>query len=513
MASLARILRVLPLLVAMACAGPAFAQGATTASTERFAGETQLGSQPPIPAHVELARQGDTVTGTLSIPGSQFELEDARGAGTIVGRFRGAGGSGGITLRTDGDLLTAVFDLAGQSGTITAQRTTRDAETFFRPPAQRMDLTTAQWREDLDHLVAILTREHGSPFHRTPAEAFEREAERVRAAIPDLDAVAAALAFRRLGALIGDGHTSVDLPHGRPRLPIEFYWFEDGLRVVGLPARHRDLLGARLVAVDEVPVMGIAQRLRAYIPQGETEGFHRARTPGLLHDPDVLRAIGLGANPTFAFMLEIDGRQERVVLASHDGDEPLLLGRGRPLWQRHDGQAFHDMQLPDGSVYVNWRAYDGLADHGAALLRKLEANRPPRLIIDLRDNEGGDYTVGRNFIEAIRNTPWLDWRRRLYVLIGRKTFSAAMTNAVDFKRTTQAILVGEPAGAAPNNWQEVRQFHLPNSGLGVRVSTRYYAFLPGSPELLPDHHVPPEPDDWANEHDAAMRFVLAQPVD
>jgi hypothetical protein len=100
----------------------------------------------------------------------------------------------------------------------------------------------------------------------------------------------------------------------------------------------------------------------------------------------------------------------------------------------------------------------------------------------------------------------------LYVLIGRKTFSAAMTNAVDFKRMTEAILIGEPAGAAPNNWQEVRRFHLPSSGINVGVSTRYYEFLPGESEVRPDRHIPPELGDWASPQDAAVRHVLAQPV-
>ena len=108
--------------------------------------------------------------------------------------------------------------------------------------------------------------------------------------------------------------------------------------------------------------------------------------------------------------------------------------------------------------------------------------------------------------------PWLNQRGLLYVLIGRKTFSAAMTNAVDFKNTTDAILVGEPAGAAPNNWQEVRRFHLPNSGLRVRVSTRYYEFLPGKSEVLPDLNVRPEPGDWGSPQDGGVRLILAQPV-
>ena len=512
MATFARILGALLWMLPLAPVHMARAQGAPAAPPERFAGEARLGSHPPLPVHVELDRAGVPVTGTITIPGSSFELGDAQGTGTVVARFRGAGGSGAITLRTDGDLLTGEFELEGQPGTIAAQRTHHDAAAFLGPPEQRMDLAERQWLDDLDRLIDILEREHAAPFHRVSAERFEHEAGQVRAAIPALDAVSIALEFRRLGALIGDAHTSVDLPHARPRLPIDLYWFEDGLRVVGLPAQHRDLLGARLIAVDEVPAAAIEQRLRAYIAQGETEWHYRARMPDLAKDPDVLRAIGLGAAPSFSFTLETGGRQAHVVLSAGEADEPPAQANLNPFWERNPGQGFWHELLADGSVYVNWRSYDGLAEQSADLMRRLDTKHPRRLIVDLRDNDGGDYNVGRAFVESIRSRPWLNRSGVLYVLIGRKTFSAAMTNAIDFRQKTEAVLVGEPAGAAPNNWQEVRHFHLPNSGLRVGVSTRYYAFLPGSPEVRPDHLVPPAPDDWTREHDAGLRFVLAQPL-
>lgn len=56
---------------------------------------------------------------------------------------------------------------------------------------------------------------------------------------------------------------------------------------------------------------------------------------------------------------------------------------------------------------------------------------------------------------------------------------AAMTNAVDFRREFGAILVGEPTGARPNQYQESGNFTLPNSGLRITVSTRYYQFQEG----------------------------------
>ncbi|WGF87892.1 hypothetical protein [Marinivivus vitaminiproducens] len=513
MVDVAKILGAFLSLTVLAIGGTAAAQEAPATAIERFAGEAEVGSHPPVPIHLELRRSGDAVRGTVSIPGGSFELVEAHGSDAIAGRFHGPGGGGSLTLRVDGDILTGAFDLEGQPGAITAQRTPRDAEAFFRPPEQHLDLTTAQWLEDLDRLVEILTRAHGSPYHRMPRERFEREVAGIRAAIPALDDVAVAVAFCRLGALIGDGHTSVALPRGRPRLPLELYWFEDGLRAVRVAPTHRSVLGARLLAVNEVPAPDIVTRARAYIAAGETPGFDRANLPDLVGNPDVLRAIGIEGRPSFAFLFEMpDGTQKRVDLAAEaDPAQSATLGDGAPRWRRNGTQGFWSERLADGSVYVNWRSYDELDRHGAALLQDLDANPPRRLVVDLRDNGGGDYTVGRGFIEAIRSRPWLSRPGALYVLIGRETFSAAMTNAVDFRLTTQAVLIGEPAGAAPNNWQEARRFHLPNSGLRVSVSTRYYAFLPGEHEVRPDHLVPPEPGDWGSPEDAGVRFVLAQP--
>ena len=166
----------------------------------------------------------------------------------------------------------------------------------------------------------------------------------------------------------------------------------------------------------------------------------------------------------------------------------------------------------DDAIYVNWRSYDGLSASVTQLMQELDEKRPRKLMIDLRDNSCGDFQLGRKFLEQIRNRHWLNRKGALYVLIGRKTFSAAMTNAVDFKTTTNAILMCEPAGAAPNNWQEVRRTYLRHSGLKVSVSTQHYQFLPGEHQVEPDHHVLPSLSDWSDPQDACVRAVLNQPI-
>ncbi|WP_309084946.1 hypothetical protein [Chelativorans sp.] len=490
---------------------PAIAQGEMNGTT-RFGGTAQILSLPPLPLHVELHQSDEAVTGRLSIPDATFELLEAQGGDTIVGRFRGVGGSGVVFLRIDGSTLTGTFDLDGAPGTISARLTTVDAKTFFAAPEQNLTISSAQWLEDLDRLAAILRSKHGSPFHRISRKEFERELERVRNAIPRLSGVQVALEFRKLGALIGDGHTAVALPSGTVRLPVEFYWFEDGVRIVGISAPHQSLLGSRLIAVNGVPIAQVIERMRAFIPQGETRQHVRAEIPGLLSNPEILEGVRAGGTGPVRLTLEKPGgtstrlqlKPQVKLLAT---PQPRL-----PLWRRNAGQGFWTEGLADGSVYVNWRSYGNLASEAEALLRGLDGEHPRRLIIDLRDNSGGDYSKGRAFIDQIARRPWLNRRGVLYVIIGRSTFSAAMTNAVDFMRTTNALLVGEAAGAAPNNWQEVRRFHLPNSGLGVSVSTRYYEFLPGKEKVRPDLAAPPELEDWGAAADAGLRRILSQPV-
>ena len=283
--------------------------------------------------------------------------------------------------------------------------------------------------------------------------------------------------------------------------------------MVGASTEYQHLLGFRLVAVDAVDVETAIERLRPFIPAGETEGFVRAAMVDLLRNPDALAAAGIVDRPSIGLTVEADDGHRKTweMKASSDPRRWIMHNGGAPLWSRNQDQGFWTQALADGSIYVNWRSYGKLSEQTAALLKDLEARRPRRLIVDLRDNNGGDYNVGRAFIEEIRKRVWLNKPGALYVLIGRTTFSAAMTNAIDFRKMTHAVLVGEPAGAAPNNWQEVRRFHLPNSGLQVGVSTVYYSFLPGEALVRPDLKVPPEPRDWGAAQDAAVRAILSQP--
>lgn len=507
-----RGLGVFLMLLSLCTLAPAETQDALDQS-DRFVGEAQIALQAPQPVHLDIFRSGDAVEGTVSMHIAAFEFSGTQGETSITGRFEGAGAEGEMTLVIEEDRLTGTFTLGDATGTITAHRTTLDAQTFLMKPDQKLDLTEAQWTADLDRLAEILMQEHGSPFEHISPEVLDSEIERLRAVIPSLDGIAVALEFQKLAALIGDGHTEVELPSDRPQMPIELFWFEDGIRVVEASISNRDLLGSRLVAINAVPIEDIITRLHAFIPKGETAWFIRERLPSLVVRSDILGIVDIGPGPTFTVAMELASggdREVELTAAVPESFDLTSLGGGA-LWQQNEADGLWWRTLSDGSVYVNWRNYDNLYERGAELLKELDAHHPRRLVIDLRDNSGGDFNVGRAFVEQIQRRSYLNRAGSLHVLIGRKTFSAAMVNAIDFKTLTRARLTGEPAGAAPNNWQEVRRFYLPNSGLVVGVSTQFYEFLPGQDELRPDVHIRPELADWGAFLDGSVRHILEQP--
>ena len=164
-------------------------------------------------------------------------------------------------------------------------------------------------------------------------------------------------------------------------------------------------------------------------------------------------------------------------------------------------------------MYVAFRGYDSLGDNARPLFESIDAQRPARVVIDMRLNGGGDFFEGRkHVIEPVKRRPAIDQKGRLFVVIGRQTFSAALANAIDFKKETNAILVGEPIGERPNSYSENDEMTLPHSRLVVSYSTKYYKFLEADvPAFMPDHRIDPSWPDFQAGRDAVMEWILAYP--
>jgi hypothetical protein len=378
-------------------------------------------------------------------------------------------------------------------------------------------LSAADWQTDLRYFAAEIAKRHKNAFHHVTRAEFDRDVAALDSAIPSLPPSAIVVGFLKLAAKIGDGHTFVHLPSEFQRYPLQLCWFGDELRVVGTPAEYKRALGARIIAIGSSTIGQVQERVRTIISQDENDWWVRSVSPHLLVHPDILHGLGLTEEkPTTPYKFEDDaGGHFTLELRTVEQDakvEWLSSSTETPLYRQKPEQSFWFTFLPDSqTMYVNFRTYDSLGRHVRELFESIDRQAPKRLVIDLRQNGGGDYTSGRYyFLRALKARPAFSKPGSLYVLIGRRTFSAAMVNAIDFQKAN-GILVGEPIGEKPNSYQEGRRMTLPHSGLKVNYSVRYYKFLDqDQPAVFPDKTIELHWADYRAGRDPVLEWVLSQ---
>jgi hypothetical protein len=394
-------------------------------------------------------------------------------------------------------------------------------------PAQKPALTKDQWREDLRHYAREMPKRHMKLFHTLPQAEFERAVSELDSEIPSLEDHEIVVRLKQITARVGDGHTGVHTPQWFQLYPIALYWFGNELRVTATAREYERALGARVVQIGELPIAEVDARVRTCFPSAanENEWFALATSPAFITRPEMLHGLGVITDLSSAPFTFEDDQGSKFVLELKPIALPPGAARGTPVsagWipvappplsRQKPAEKFWFTTLPDSTVYVNWRSYDGLGGNARELFKALDSQPVKRLVIDLRQNGGGDFFEGReNMIDPIKKRPELNQKGRFYVLVGRRTYSAAMVNAVDFRKGTNATLIGEPIGERPNSYSENDEFTLPNSRLVISYSTRYYKFVDQDvPAVEPDVRINPSWPEWKAGRDPILEWIAKQP--
>ena len=377
------------------------------------------------------------------------------------------------------------------------------------------------WRADLRHLERELPLRHLNAFHTVSRERFAAEVARVEGALPQMNDDERLVGLMRITALVGDGHTHLDLPPGFPRYPVELGWFGDELRVVATTPEYQAALGARVLGIGASPLERVMALASELVPRGENDGRTRFTATMLLGSPEVLHGLGIIEERERApFNLETTSG-ERVTVAFAPtrlgGPSELRMAGGEtpPLYLQRLGEPLWMTLLPDGrTAYVSFSRYPPgpeFREHASALARLLDESRATRLVIDLRRNGGGDFgSFRQTLLPIIQGRAAVNRRGGLFVITGVGTFSAAMVNALDLRHKANAILVGSPTGARPNSYGEHGEFRLPNTGLRVSYSTRYYRFGADSEvAVVPDRLAEPTWEEFRAGRDPALEWILS----
>ena len=379
-----------------------------------------------------------------------------------------------------------------------------------------------RWQLDIDSFARQLTELHPNLFARVSRSRFESEIASLRASVPSLPDFAVVVGLMRILALVGDSHTTIDLRsfNGFRQLPVRFEWFADGIFVVGASEEHRQALGLRLVRIGSASVTAVVENLSEVIPY-ENDSWLRFSVVSLLTVPEILEARSLVADASRVplGLEDAEGRAVEMEVEAEPRQTLTLVDWGpppeaRPLYrQREDENYWLTFLEPSRILYVQYRrASDGgpepFSQFAARIVQMLDSEPVRALVLDLRNNTGGNSGLMEPLLVALERRPEWSGGEGLYTIVGRATFSSALMNAFDLKTRTRAILVGEPTGGKPNHYGQVSSFRLPTSG--VRVSFDAFFRLSAIRSLLPraGYSVKLRSQDYFEGRDPVLETVL-----
>ncbi|MGE3174575.1 MAG: hypothetical protein AB7O97_18230 [Planctomycetota bacterium] len=392
----------------------------------------------------------------------------------------------------------------------------------------------AAWREDVQHVRQQWAALHPDPWHACAADAFDAACAAFVAAVPGWTDDRCLVELMRLVAQLGperEGHAGVVATDALTFLPVQLHEFADGVFVVDAATAHLDLVGARVLRLGDAAIDDVLAAVDPLVPRDCAMNARVRRLP-LAIAPPVLHALGLApSRDRVVVRVQAQGatapRDVTLVGAPFaerlEWSVPGLLpdaprpDRPRPRHLTGRARAFRlETLADDGAVYVQYNRMDRQSERGETVRafaeRVLAAAAAPsaRVIVDVRWNGGGDNTTYRPLLDALADAG-CNRPGGLFVLMGRRTFSAAGNFVTEVERRTEAILVGEETGGSPNQFGDARTVPLPrHPALAVRIPTRYHEKAPGDPRLThaPDLPVAYTAADWLAGRDPVLQAAL-----
>lgn len=326
-------------------------------------------------------------------------------------------------------------------------------------PAPSMN--PADWSSDLDTLYAAMKGDHPNLHHRTSAAAMDVYVEGFHKAIPTDTWPEYVMGLYRLLALVGDGHTTFyPPPDAGPgfdtRLPLLTEVFADGVYVVSADPAYGDAVGGRLVAVGGRPLGDVVDTAKSYWPN-ENPMWVLRWLPFMLHRPGYLHGMHIaegGVSTPVVFTVMKNGVRRNFAVApiaaaaDAAGENTTWIKAQDPAKLEHP-TTLDGTRLPFDFVYLKksravYAVYrecsnsdkETVAAFAKRLFDFVATHDIDKLAIDIRDNGGGDNYLNQSLILGMIRAAKIDRRGHLFVITGRKTFSAAQNFASDAERWT-----------------------------------------------------------------------------
>ncbi|MEM7435787.1 MAG: S41 family peptidase [Myxococcota bacterium] len=380
--------------------------------------------------------------------------------------------------------------------------------TWLHPPDRATALTRAEALEDIEDFQERLLAVHPDPHRSVAATELERRFANAKAGLPET--VSPELLFQVLApiaAAVRDSHTSLSPPRTDGHLVLPVRVQGDEMRLAR--ALHSLPAASRVLRVDGHPAASVIALVRSFASAEHSAAVDVA-LPGLI--PFARRLLGLSPHRTVLEVVAPDGVEMRAAITAENVKST-------------ETPAVESGVFPNGAIYLRIDTMAGDVQEHRRYLSEFFAwvaeVKPPGLIIDLRENDGGNTQVGSALLSYLTARPHRmfgqkRWRVSRYMqqrvremgrwsesylaatpgtflhesppvtapaaiehafagptvlLIGPRTRSAAMMTANAARDFNLAPVLGEPTTSSPNFFGESYRYRLPNSRLRASISS------------------------------------------
>ena len=425
--------------------------------------------------------------------------------------------------------------------------------------ATKDSLTPAQMREDLSYLRNSWAPRDKS-FSANQHVEFDKILDGVLAHVDTITPADFELEIARAVAVSRNGHTLSVLGPVFHGLPFEMEWFADGLYITRVEPQFAQILGGKIEKIGALTPEQALARTAPFI--SGTDQRILAMSPSYLRLLEVLHRIGASPDARsveLSIRLRDGTLRDLIMKPAHSPNPDPGWGPWLSLIPAEGNEPGQWLQVLDSvaqrpptyrtpvDVSAEWlgdhdrvlyvrsnrifsadptKAFDIPVKFFNILQHQVVERRPRCVIVDLRFNAGGNYFNAVLFAEALPRL--LPPRGKVFVLVGRNTFSAAIVTAALLKEYggQRVILVGETMGDASHFWAEGGELVLPNSKMIVTYASAFHDLAHGcsNPErcywgdvavglkavsLEPEIRIVPTFAEYAAGHDPALDQVLS----
>lgn len=388
--------------------------------------------------------------------------------------------------------------------------------------------------EDIEYFKNELKARHFNLFAHITEDRLNKELEKLKTIVNDLSDLEFALELQKIVTLCGDLHTNVNTSRLFNRgyiYPFRAHWLKGGCYIIGIHKEFEDVLGMKLEAINGINMKRIFDRFAKIIVR-DNESILKKSVPRSIASKQILDFLNITKSDknVFEFIDDAGNKHVKELKLINQVENPRNFSYLKPksfnFTHKHRKKMFWSEKLDNKTFFIQYNMCSG-KEHLKMIGKEKQAENTPsfnefaenvvdqlqtenieKLIFDMRYNPGGSSPQGTKLIKEISK---LNNLKQIYVIIGRRTFSSAILNTIDFKKMTNAVLIGEETSGSPNHFGEVKNFKLPNSRLMVSYSTKYFKRVDSDQKSIkPDVIIDFTIEDYISGEDPFINYALEQ---